>query len=55
MQIYSRTLFLEINNSNLIFSATEIDENNNLINIFRQDAPLRGIEKNRITSYEDLT
>jgi cell division ATPase FtsA len=46
------TLFLEINNFNYIFFATETDSFENFKIIYHLEVPIEGIEKNRISDFE---
>ena len=52
MKISSLTLYLEINNSKLIFFVLESDENNNSKIIHESNTPLNGIQNNRISDLE---
>ena len=48
------TLFLEINNKNLIFIVGKTDQNNILKIEYKLEAPLKGIENNRISNFDDI-
>ena len=51
---YSFTLYLEINNSNFIFSVEKKDEKNNLEIVNNIVIPIEGIEKNRINDLKKI-
>ena len=51
---YSFTLYLEINNSNFIFSVEKKDEKNNLEIVNNIVVPIEGIEKNRINELKKI-
>ena len=48
------TLFLEINNKNLIFIVGKTDQNNILKIEYKLEVPLKGIENNRISNFDDI-
>ena len=48
------TLFLEINKKNFIFIIGKIDQNNILKTKYILEVPLKGIENNRISNFDDI-
>ena len=48
------TLFLEINNKNFIFYIGKTDQNNILKIEYKLEVPLKGIENNRISNFDDI-
>ena len=52
MEIYSPILFIEINNSEYIFAVGDESEKNNFKLVYKCFAPLKGIEKSRITDFD---
>ena len=48
------TLFLEINNKNFIFIIGKTDQDNNFKTEYKLEVPLRGIENNRISNFDDV-
>ena len=54
MKNNSLTLFIEINNSDFIFTVGENDENGDAKEIYNFKSPLLGFEHNRISDYEKI-
>ena len=52
MKIYSPSLFIEIDNSEYIFTVGDIDEKENFNLIYEHKVLLRGIENFKITSLD---
>ena len=48
------TLFLEINDRNYIFIIGKIDQNNILKIEYKLEVPLKGIENNRISNFDEV-
>jgi cell division protein FtsA len=52
MKIHSPSLFIEINNSEYIFTAVDDNEDKSLKIIYKCNVPIQGIEKFRITDFD---
>ena len=52
MEINSPSLFIEINNSEYIFTAVDDNEDKSLKIIYKCNVPIQGIEKFRITDFD---
>ena len=54
MEIYSPTLFIEINNSDYIFLVGDENKKNNFKLIYKCIVPIQGIENCRITNFDQV-
>ena len=52
MEIYSPTLFIEINNSEYIFAVGDANEQENFNLIYKFITPIQGIENYRIVDFD---
>ena len=52
MEIYSPTLFIEVNNLDYVFAVGDYDENNNHKIIYKNIVPIQGIENKKIINFD---